>query len=425
LAKQVVAAGSIFQSAYGRVVTRAELSSLAGLSDPLLLVSEQSWKLLKSGNHSIDAQTYVSEVRQLRGLPASAPANPNPPKRIVVIFVESFSLNFSRKYNPALPTTLTPNLDALSDVPFQPLHIRTISSPTTPGLGTHFCSVPNSDLADDAAYNCSVVDRLRDAGWHTVMFESPPENFDNGSRRFAQIGFSELYGAKYQSAHGNGNFVNQWGTLDRVTLASITSYIAAHRNEKLFIAGLTIDTHLPTGRTNYGSLTYPEAPAWIDADPARLILRSVFRFDHDISDFVEALRKIDGLEDTVIIITGDHSLPPFPELNNRLGLTHSQYEDIPFFIIGKKAPATFPSPTDSQLDTAPTLAYLAGVSPDSRWWGHSLFQPTGAILPLYRYDVDRGLQFNPQTGSFSTPVSPEILRLLESYPNSPATRKGK
>lgn len=417
LAKQVVTAGSIFQSMYERIITRVELDSLIDLSDPLFLVSGQVRKKLTSGNRDIDMQTYVSMVRQVRGLSASAPANPNPPKRIVMIFVESFSLNFSKKYNPALPTTLTPNLDALSDATVEPLRFRTISSPTTPGLGTDFCSVPNSDLANNVAYNCSVVRRLKDAGWHTVMFESPVEDYDSGTRRFAQIGFAELYGARYQSAHGNGNSVKQWGTFDKVTLSSIASYLAAHRNEKLFIAGLTIDTHLPAGRTDYGSLTYPDAPTWIVADRAHLLLRSVFRIDHDLSDFVEAVRKIDGLEDTVMIITADHSLPPFPELNNRLGLTQSRFEEIPFLMIGKKVPTIFPSPTDSQLDTAPTLAYLAGVSPDPRWWGHNLFQPAGPALPLYQYDWGRGMQFNPKTGSFDTPVSPEILRLLESYPN--------
>lgn len=423
LSKFAVEAGSMLQSRTERTLTRVEIAPLADASDPLLLVTDQVLKKLRSPYRTVDISSYVREVRQLRGLSPAVATNPNPPKRIVVIFVESFSLNYSKKYNPSLPTSLTPELDALSGADVQPLHIRTISSPTVRGLGTHFCSVPNSDLAEQAHYNCSLLWRLRAAGWHTVMIESAPENFDLDIRRFSQIGFSEHDGSNYQLAHGNGDFVRQWGACDRVTLSTIASYIASHRDEKLFMAGLTIDTHMPEGRTDYASLTYPDAPAWIRTDRAHSLLRSAFRADYDLSNFIEALRKIDELDNTVIIITGDHSLPPIPELDDRLGLTRSRFEDIPFFIIGKKAPKAYPTSTDSQLDTAPTLAYLAGVSPDPRWWGRNLFQPVESPLPLYLYDQGRGAQYNPKTDSFDTPVGPELARLLESYPAEAAAQK--
>lgn len=418
---------SIFQSAERRLTTRIEIAALSHIAGPIQLTAYHIRKIAKAEKVAVDPEIYAEGLRRWCGHTQGPGApNPGPPKRIIVLFVESLSLNFSKAYNPQLPATLTPHLDALPQVDVQKLRIRTISSPTTPGLATHFCSLPNADLANDVGYQCSVVSRLKEAGWRTVIFESAPEDFDDGRRRFAQIGFSELYGAHYQEKHGLGEFIKQWGVCDRKTLSSIVDYVAAHRDEKLFIAGLTIDTHLPVGRTKYGSMTYPDAPSWIVPDRAALLLRSVYRFDHDVNDFIEELRKIDSLEDTVIVVTADHSLPPFPELDDRLGLAHSRFEEIPFFMIGKKAPPAFPSPTDSQLDTAPTIAWLAGVDGDPRWWGRSLFQPAGGVMPLYQFDHGRGLAFNPKTGAFDTPVRSEVQRLLECYPvgaNSQATRE--
>lgn len=415
---ETILALAVVQSAEGRLATRIAIVSLDEVRDPLVQLAGQVVKKCCLGTTKPGLASYAAQVVKVRNLPGPPRLIANPPKRIIVIFVESFSLNYSKRYNPALPTTLTPQLDALvSNATARELRIWTISSPTTPGLETHFCSVPNPDLAEDADYDCSVVRKLRAAGWQTMMFESPPEDYDNGRRRLAEIGFADLRGSAYQQAHGNAEFVKQWGVFDRITMASIAQYVVAHPDRKLFVAGLTIDTHFPIGRTDYGQLTYPEAPGWIAQDPAARLLRSVYRADYDIGNFVGALRKIDNLKDTVIIITGDHSLPPFPGVDNRLGLARTRFEELPFIVIGQKLPAVYPSPTDSQLETAPTIAHLAMIAPDRRWWGRSLFQAPQGESALYRYDDDGARALDAHARKFTAGVGDDIVKLLRTYPN--------
>ena len=175
-------------------------------------------------------------------------------------------------------------------------------------------------------------------------------------------------------------------------------------------------THMPTGRLNYGGLEYPEAPGFVSKDFARLFLRAVFRFDVTLQRFFEDLKRRGLLdEDSVVIITADHSCPPFPTLMNRMGMNRTRYERIPWIVFSTRKGFIPPEGRlGSQCDTAPTLAQLAGLKTDPAWWGASLYDPH-SIPNVARIDAGVAYRFDPGAGGFIRSGDPQLREALNSF----------
>ena len=218
---------------------------------------------------------------------APSPVGDRPFKHVVLIFCESLSLDFIDRNNPRHPPGLTPFLDSL---PASPDQVWTISSPTSRGIATHLCSHPNADGLFTLGFPHSVVRAFDAAGWRTAIFRSSDGDFDQGVRRFAQMGFREQFDSKWLAAHEPGARELDLGVCDQETFAAAADYWSAHRAEKTRVSILTVDTHMPTGRLNYGDREYPEAPDFVAQDFARLYLRAVFRFDVTLQRFFADLQ---------------------------------------------------------------------------------------------------------------------------------------
>lgn len=333
-------------------------------------------------------------------------------KKIILVLVESLSLNFLKSHNDKLPESITPFLDSLAS---QTHSVWTCSSPSSPGLATHFCSHPNYEGAITLGYPHSVVRNLRDSGWETILFQSPPENFDSGLQRFKELGFMENFGPGWQSGHGNGTYVKGLGVCDRITFRSMTDYLVAHRAGPLFLCGIAIDTHLPVGRSEYGDLSYPDEPAWTKTNKYHAFLRSIFREDYDLKEFVNGLKDKGLLDkDTVVLITADHSCPPFFDAHDPNGLDEPRFAQIPLIVIQGNKEHLVPSGLPrSQLDTAPTVAYFAGLKPDPAWWGVGL--QSRQAYDLFSFENNKGLVFDPGQKRFSAIVDKPVLDFARTF----------
>jgi len=383
-------------------------------ADPILRLPALAIANFKKNNDLVDLVAFQALERSAFGPGQKlAPVRRHGAKRIIFILVESFSLNLIKSHNGQLPESITPFLDSIAG---STRPIWTCSTPTTPGLATHFCSHPNAWETIRLGYPHSVVRRLRNQGWRTVFFESPYETFDEGIKRISDLGFSEHYGALWQLEQRNDKYVKQWGTCDRWTFHTIVNYLDGHRNERVFLAGLTIDTHFPVGRTNYSDLDYPDEPKWTLSDPAHLWLRSVYRFDYDLKLFVGELKAKQLLDnDTVLIITADHSCPPFPLMDSRLGVNNSRYEKIPWIAMsGDGLPILPIEGFGSQLDSAPTIAYLAGITPDPAWWGNGL-QFTHDTRPLVSRMEEKPLVLYPGQDRFQPLPDAKLANLSRTF----------
>ncbi len=124
--------------------------------------------------------------------------------------------------------------------------------------------------------------------------------------------------------------------------------------------------------------------------------------DEYVKEFFHILQQNQVLENSVIIITTDHG----DEFGEHEGLSHdgkfySELIDSPFFIIdfNRTKQEICPSLV-SNLDIAPTILYLFGLSSEGKFEGHSL-------LPLEEYE-QRGV-FGEAIGKTGNHEKPDDL----------------
>jgi hypothetical protein len=289
--------------------------------------------------------------------------------RIVLLTVESLSLAFTDYDGGPCAQTVTPFIDSLM-AEYPSGAIWTNSSPTLYGLTAILSSHPNVEIVIDQAYPNSFVSILSKDGYHTPFVRSASEKYANENVLLKQAGFDEMYGSEYFSNFPDySSHISGWGLEDRYLYQFAVTYLKEHRDNRVFMQILPADTHGPFGRDDYSG-DYPDWPADVTCSiDNKMLLRSFYRQDHDIRRFYKDLVDSGLLNDTLLIITADHSAPriysPEPDILER----------IPVIFISKDRIVELNLNQDniSQLDLAPTILQLAGLESPSGYFGYSLF----------------------------------------------------
>jgi hypothetical protein len=295
-----------------------------------------------------------------------------PYRRIILLTLESMSMTLTSRYNPALAGALTPTFDAL---PESMHNLRCASTPTQFGLASHLCSHPNGEAVVATGHPNALPEYLASKGWKTRFTQSASLDFQGGERRFRELGYQEIVGRnEFAADPAYAGRISGWGLCDRLVFSSVVDWLDANRGQKTFVHILSADTHAP-GRDDYHDLDYPETPQWIrDAGQHREMLESWFRADHDVGLFLRGLRERNLLdEDTAVIVTGDHTYQPSNAYLQLPGVTGEKVERLPWFFISGRSLRPDLDRLSSHIDTAPTIAHLAGLPPLAGWWGATLF----------------------------------------------------
>jgi phosphoglycerol transferase MdoB-like AlkP superfamily enzyme len=353
---------------YIRELEPMSLPPLLNLGITLL----NSYRAQTTASYSSDEVRRLSLYRSNGIAPSPIPGGPF--RRIILVTMESFSLNLISRNNPALGGQLTPNLDAL---PPSESNFRSVSMPTQYGLASHLCSHPFGEGIVELGHPNALPDYLNKQGWLTAFYQSAPLDFQRGEKRFKEMGYQVRFGrdeAKQDSSLQP--HIGEWGLRDRYVYEQAIKYLDGHRDRSTFLHVLTADTHGPSGRLDYGSQDYPPTPAWISKyHTAGIYLRSWFRADFDLGRFITQLKE-KGLfdNDTAIIITGDHNCPINPLYRTIPRIDSELIERIPWILITPRSMPPRPNGRlTSQIATAPTIAHLAGLPPLQGWWGESLY----------------------------------------------------
>jgi arylsulfatase A-like enzyme len=96
----------------------------------------------------------------------------------------------------------------------------------------------------------------------------------------------------------------------------------------------------------------------------------VQRFDREVGDLLEQLEKAGELDNTIVVMTGDHNMP-FPRCKGNLYDTGAR---VPLAVRWKRRAVGGRTVDDfvSLTDLAPTFLELAGLTPPAVMTGHSL-----------------------------------------------------
>ncbi|MDR0734311.1 MAG: sulfatase-like hydrolase/transferase [Elusimicrobiota bacterium] len=303
--------------------------------------------------------------------------------RIILLTTEALSDKFIKSFNPAIPAAASGVLDGLVRTrPFASLKPSALS--TLYGLSVIFSGHPNAELMYKNGFPLSFVKILRGNGWRTVFLRGADEEYMDEHLIFKSAGFDEIYGAKFFERDPRySSHVAWWGLTDRKLFEYAADYLKRHKDEKLFMNILTVDTHVPSGRGDYLGQFYPPVEGGdADGKTAKIyertnMARAFANFNYDLGLFLDTLSD-EGLLDerTLLIITADHPFFANVDTGGLFKNYRPVFDEVPFILVSAAAPAETVSRDlfKSQQDIAPTVLGLAGLPAPRGMFGRSIFK---------------------------------------------------
>ena len=309
--------------------------------------------------------------------------------RIILLTTEAFSNKFISAFNAAVPKEASGVFDSLAlKYPYASLKPVTLS--TLYGLSVIFSGHPNAEVIFKNKFPLSFVRMLKDNGFKTVFIRGASEEYMNEQTLFKEAGFEDMYGAKFFSEQPKySNFVAWWGLTDRKLFDFTAEYLAAHKNEKVFINILTVDSHVPSGREDYLGQKYPSLDnASIPENIRKMYTRANMprafaRYNYDLGLFIKNLEESGLLDDkTLLAVTGDHPFFANVDSSTLFDNYRSVFDEVPLILITKNPIQENVSYglLKSQQDIAPTILGLAGLKTPRGMFGRSIFENTGRAV---------------------------------------------
>jgi arylsulfatase A-like enzyme len=300
-------------------------------------------------------------------------------KNVVLILLESTGAWATSLYGG--PHQTTPSMASLAEQGVLLEGMRALVPHTTKALVTILCGViPRlgvgaiEALPDGIPARC-LPDLLEDLGYDTTFMQAATREFENRSDLSNNLGFGTFKSGDEMDASGL-KLANYFGYEDRILVKPVRDWLGAQKSRRAPFL-LTVLTNTPhhdyRAVFSYGRKRFSD-----DARKDRY-LNAVYYQDFVVRDIVESLRQTGHLEDTIVIVMGDHG-EGFGQ-HGRFAHDDVIYEEglhIPFiWYESRGGPAVGRKPGNfSELDVAPSIVARLGLTPkDGSYEGRSIFAP--------------------------------------------------
>lgn len=301
-----------------------QLTDAANYCQPknIPVVSNSGYNILRTLFHpQLEAHEYMSQEEadrffnpEIGPLPVVADTSavdtlPQQPRNIVLIIVESLGQEYMGCYNKTPGAdTRTPFLDSLAHHSIfsqgRANGKRSIEGITAilTGIPT-LMNVPfvNCTYRNDSIAGIPTV--LKRHGYHTAFFHGSHNGVMDFDKVCQRIGFDEYLGLNEFKAEGKSkekDFDNVWGVYDEPFL----QYVVRHTNtfkEPFLTTVFTVTSHDP--------FPLPEQYKGRFHEGKHPILKCVEYMDNSLRKFFDEAKKQPWFENTLFIITADHSGP--------------------------------------------------------------------------------------------------------------------
>lgn len=257
---------------------------------------------------------YESEIRELAFLDVNpinvskseVVASANQTKNLIIIYLESFSRYMVN--NPRYPR-LTPKLSALAGQHIQPKAYVSTGHFTMDGLISAHCgfipnmAMGNNTLATGEKYYYDIpclTDVLSAAGYHQEFMGGAKKSFAGKGDFLLDHGYDQVWGRE-DFEDNFGEQMTWWGLEDDELFNQAKMRIKAfsESEQPFHLSLLTLATHLK----GFPPASCPRYSASEDT-----FLQAIHCTDHLVGDFIDHLDEQGLLNNTTVIITGDHSL---------------------------------------------------------------------------------------------------------------------
>jgi phosphoglycerol transferase MdoB-like AlkP superfamily enzyme len=316
---------------------------------------------------------YGIDIAEKKYEPVHAPF-----RKIIVIAMESIRADF---FEPVNPTWKFMDRTFLADQAKKGnmfTNFYTTSFYSLEGVTSILFGHPNSKMLIESRFApTSLAKILNGKGFKTVNLRSTSLYYGKENEVLSVYGFDQIIGKEnFEKDPEYSKYVYWWGLCDRYLYKKLISTMDQMRNDSYFILVQGIDTHSINGREDYKDIAYPKVPD--DLDQKSLYYqyaKALYYADYDVSSFLSDAEKR-GLigDDTLIIVTADHSCPLTSVVQAIPGTENDSISQIPLIFRTKTPlPKIRQNILSSQVDLAPTILHLAGFSVPAGMWGESLF----------------------------------------------------
>lgn len=201
-------------------------------------------------------------------------------------------------------------------------------------------------------------DLLATQGYTSVFLGGAENNFAGKDTYFRDHGYGTFYGLdQWKAAGEKQSELSEWGLSDdRMIDHAITTVDRLHSGDKPFnLTMLTLDTHEPAA-------IYPSCHT-NDAVPMATAFKCSTKA---VARFLNHLKQAGYLDDTVVMVMGDHLKGTGDHDNYRDVLPKAPSRTV-VFRVHSPNPVTFTRPEVDQLSVLPTTLQLLGYGiPDGR-----------------------------------------------------------
>ena len=299
------------------------------------------------------------------------------PLNLVIVLQESLGATFVESLG-GLP--VTPELEKLKEQGwwFEQLYatgtrsVRGIEAVISGYPPTPARSVVKLSLAQRNFYTLAAG--LGRQGYHTEFVYGGEAHFDNMRSFFTGNGFQQIVDLQQMSPH----FVGSWGASDEDLFdKSLERLKSLHAQKKPFLS-------LIFTSSNHEPFEFPDEKIGLYEQPKQTVNNAVKYADFALGKFIREARKQEYWKDTVFLIVADH--------DNRVygnALVPIKKFHVPGLILGADIQPRRIKTVASQIDLAPTLLSLLGVSSEHPMIGrdfvHDDTTPGRALIQFDNY----------------------------------------
>jgi phosphoglycerol transferase MdoB-like AlkP superfamily enzyme len=320
-------------------------------------------------------------VRAHAALPGTAPdpqfptrqarpatATPTRPLNLVIILEESLGAQYSAALGGR---NLTPELDSLSEQGWAFTRTYATGTRSVRGLEAVTAGFPPTPakavvkLPGAQRGFFTLADLLARHGYESSFIYGGEAHFDNMKGFFLGNGFDRIID---RSAFVDPQFVGTWGACDEDMFNQLDQLLSTESSKPTFTLAFSVSNHSPW--------EYPSGRIEPDGNPAR-VENTVRYADWALGRFFERAKSSAYWENTVFLVVADH--------DSRVSgatLVPVRHFHIPAVILGAGVTPKRDDRLISQLDLAPTLLSLIGITTAHPMIGHDLTRtsPERAIM---------------------------------------------
>jgi phosphoglycerol transferase MdoB-like AlkP superfamily enzyme len=306
----------------------------------------------------VDATEFTSSTLPTLHLQRHPPSS-NKPMNLVIVVEESLGAEFVGSLGGL---HLTPNIDRLANEGIWLSHLYATGTRSVRGLEaivSGFTPTPARSvvkLPGSQRDFFTLAELLGEVGYRTSFIYGGEAQFDNMRRFFMNNGFQKVVDEK---DYENPVFTGSWGVSDEDLFDKAHAEFSSMGEQPFFSLVFTSSNHSP--------FQFPDGRIELYDEQKNTVNNAVKYADYALGRFIDTAKQSNYWDNTVFLIVADHNSRVYGNEIVPIERFH-----IPGLIVGGSvSPAVF-GPVASQIDLAPTLLSLIGVSGEHPMIGHDL-----------------------------------------------------